>query len=276
MNETNWEPDHRLTQVLGKLLSPGDAHSMIEVGCGLGSLSLWFASRLARGGKVRAFDSDPSVLEVASRVAKTEGLDNVSFEPANVYNLPVPDQSADLVICKNLLSVLAKIKPALQEMLRVLQVGGSLVAIEPGAAQCFYDPDDPRFAELSSKLNRAFHAGWRRKGANQQIGMQIPSLFFRSGLEEIAVEAVTQIHVLCDHRRSSEDVIQQLETEASRIPKETVTMLLKGGISRKNLKQQRTRARQRLSDFASHLSSIRKSGYTRLMSPLVITVGKKL
>lgn len=276
MNAASWEPDRRLTQVLTTLLSPGDVHSMIEVGCGLGSLSLWFASRLAQGGQVRAFDSDPSVLEAAGHTARAEGLANVSFELANVYNLPAPDQSADLVICKNLLSVLAKIEPALQEMLRVLQVGGSLVAIEPGAVQSFYDPDDRRFAELSLKLNGAFHAGWRRQGANQQIGKQVPSLFLRSGLEEIAVEAVTQVHVLCDHRRSVEDVIQQLKTEASRIPKKTVTMLLKGGISRKQLKQQRTRARQRLADFASRPSRIRKSGYTRLMSPLVITVGKKI
>src|ERR1043165_8002187 len=68
--------------------------SLLDVGCGPGSISVDLARR---GGGVAAFDSSGDALEEGRRLAAAEGVGNVTFEVADVYDMPYADDSFDVV-----------------------------------------------------------------------------------------------------------------------------------------------------------------------------------
>ena len=211
----------------------------------------------------------------AAGEGRAAGLSNLTFEVGDVYDLPLPDGYADVVICSSLLCSLREVDRAVKEMCRVVSGGGQLAVAEPAGGQLFHDPDDKRFAYLSEKLNDAFRRGWKAKGADQSVGLKIPGIFLQNGLEEIAAEVVCQVHLLCDHRRDFQEIVDQFSTEASQLPEPAVAMLAKGGMSKQELKEHNSRAHRRFSHFLSHPPEVRRSGYIRVMSPLLVFVGRR-
>lgn len=276
MNDRAGEPDRRLTDTLESLIDLSRIQTLLEIGCGSGSLALWFAEKLKGRGRVVGLDTNPSVLRKAAESALARGLSNASFEVGDIYHLPQPDNHVDVAICRTLLCILRDVEGAVRQMCRVVKPGGYMVAVEPASPQLFYDPDDQRFAELSARLNRAFQRGWELKGADQNIGLKVPGIFLKLGLKEIVAEGVNQVYLLCDRRRSFRDILEQLATEASlsQLPEDTIKLLIKGGISRIELKEHSRKAQERLSRFASNPSAVSDSGYIRLLS-LIVTVGRK-
>ena len=149
------------------------------------------------------------------------------------------------------------------------------MAIEPASPQAFYDPDDTRFTYLSERLHGAFQRGWRRQGADPTIGLKVPHLFLSHGFRDVAAEAVSAIHLLSDHRRDFEEAMDQLETEAFDLPEATKALLAKGGLAKKELQELHRRARVRVERVRSAPSSASRSAYVRLMSTLIVTVGRR-
>jgi hypothetical protein len=72
------------------------------VGCGPGSISTGFA-RILHQGSVTGVDASEDVLERATELARSMNLSNVTFRPADAYNLPFEDQAFDVVHCHALL-----------------------------------------------------------------------------------------------------------------------------------------------------------------------------
>lgn len=263
-----------LTDVLGSLLIVEAGATVVEVGCGAGGLAIWFAERNA-DGRVIGLDANAAMLSRGVRQATGAALKNLSFAVGDAYRLPLQDERADIVICKSLLCVLRDVDRAVVEMRRALKPGGLLIAVEPCSSQLFYDPEDPRFAELSHKLNFAFHEGWRRRGVDQRVGLRVPGFFLRHGLEQVVVELVNRVHLVADFKRSPEDVAEQLETESYQLPESTVLIVLDGGMSRRELQEHNRLARERLLRFRVDPGAARQSGYIRLNPALIVTIGRK-
>lgn len=99
---------------------------MLEIGCGTGNLAI-LARRLYPAAEVIGTDPDLKALARARRKAARAGL-QVAFEPAYADALPFPDASFDRVLSALMLHHLPRgVKlPALREIQRVLQPGGSL------------------------------------------------------------------------------------------------------------------------------------------------------
>src|SRR5215831_18724685 len=75
---------------------------VLDVGCGLGDLSLLAARLVGRHGSVTAIDLDPTALSVAEERAREQGLENVSFLHAQVDQY-VPERPFDAVIGRHIL-----------------------------------------------------------------------------------------------------------------------------------------------------------------------------
>jgi ubiquinone/menaquinone biosynthesis C-methylase UbiE len=101
--------------------------SLLDCGCGVGSITLDLAEIVAPG-QVIGLDTDSEQLEIARSQAQKRGLTNVNFEIANVYELPFADASFDAVLAHTLLIHLNDPLKALKEMRRILKPGG-IVAI---------------------------------------------------------------------------------------------------------------------------------------------------
>jgi ubiquinone/menaquinone biosynthesis C-methylase UbiE len=113
---------------------------VLDVGCGLGKMTIGVAKHL-KTGKVIGIDiwnkteipgNSP---ERAYANAKIEGVsDRVEFRTGNVLSIPFPDNSFDVAtsssVINNLHSDLGKLK-ALGEIFRVLRPGGRFLMLEP-------------------------------------------------------------------------------------------------------------------------------------------------
>ena len=97
-------------------LPAGDA---LDAACGTGR----HAARLAaRGHRVIGVDSSPEML------AKAHGnVPGAEFRRGDLHDLPLPDDSVDLVVCALALAHLPGLGPAFGEFARVLRPGGHLV-----------------------------------------------------------------------------------------------------------------------------------------------------
>ena len=105
--------------VLRPLLDALPVGDAIDAACGTGRHAAYLA---ARGHRVLGFDVSPGMLDVAR--AK---LPDVSFATADVADLPVADDSTDLVVVALALSHVEDLGPVFAEAARVLRRGGHLV-----------------------------------------------------------------------------------------------------------------------------------------------------
>lgn len=83
-----------------------------EVGCGEGSLSSLFARK---GYQVRGSDASPEVIDIAKEEAARSGL-HIPFKVASVYDLQPVEDSAELVLCCEVLEHLDDPQTALSHL----------------------------------------------------------------------------------------------------------------------------------------------------------------
>lgn len=102
-------------------LRPGMA--LLDCGCGVGSITLDLAERVAPGPVV-GVDLDAGQLATARAEAARRGLTNARFVAASVHALPFPDESFDAALAHTLLLHLPDPLAALRALRRVLRPGG--------------------------------------------------------------------------------------------------------------------------------------------------------
>lgn len=99
---------------------------LLDLGCGFGALSAFFA---ARGATVMGVDLKQDSLEVGRKVAAEHGLD-VQFQPGRMQKLDLADETFDVVVVNNSLPYIVPRDDrhaALSESLRVLRPGGHVL-----------------------------------------------------------------------------------------------------------------------------------------------------
>jgi ubiquinone/menaquinone biosynthesis C-methylase UbiE len=107
-------------------LKPG--MRVLDVACGVGTVTCWIAEQVGASGAVVAADISPDQLAVARATwAACDGLQPVEFIEASAYDMGLPAESFDLVYTRLLLCHLNQPKHAIAEFYRVLKPGGVFV-----------------------------------------------------------------------------------------------------------------------------------------------------
>src|SRR5580704_1703979 len=165
-------------------LRPG--MSLLDVGCGPGTIACDLADRLAPGVVVGIDASEPVIAE-ARALAATSGRLSVSFEVGNLFDLPFEDASMDVVHAHQVLQHVGEPVAALVEMGRVCRPGG-IVAVRDGdyPAMCFF-PGEP---ELGRALD-AYGALTRVNGANWDAGRRLLHWARQVGFTSVVASAST-------------------------------------------------------------------------------------
>jgi SAM-dependent methyltransferase len=101
--------------------------SLLDVGCGPGTITADLAIRLAPG-TVTAVDQSAGVLDVAAAEVRRRGLSNVTFASADTHALDFPDGAFDVVHAHQVLQHVPDPVQALREMRRVCAPGGIVAA----------------------------------------------------------------------------------------------------------------------------------------------------
>lgn len=128
--------DHRFQALRNALLD--DMHlypdaAVLEVGCGPGMLLEGIYDRVGPEGKIAGIDLNPHFVNVANRRVKMLEYGNAAFVTGDCHTLPFEDGTFDAVVAEKLLMHVSPISRVIEEMKRVLSVGGRLVLAD-------YDP----------------------------------------------------------------------------------------------------------------------------------------
>jgi len=125
-------------------LHPGEV--VLDLGSGAGADVLISARRVAPGGRAIGLDMTDEMLELARRNAAAAGVDNVEFLKGYLEDIPLPDDSVDVVISNCVINLAADKDLVLAEAARVLRAGGRLAFSDVIADE---DMDEATKADMS-------------------------------------------------------------------------------------------------------------------------------
>src|SRR5262245_60940217 len=110
--------------------------SVLDVGCGTGTLAIAAKQRVGPSGSVHGIDASPEMIARASAKARKAGLDIV-FKSESIEALSPPDAQFDVVLSTLMLHHLSRKlrEQGVREMHRVLKPGGRLLVIDFGGLE---------------------------------------------------------------------------------------------------------------------------------------------
>ncbi|MBI5166645.1 MAG: arsenite methyltransferase [candidate division NC10 bacterium] len=108
------------------LASLKEGEVVLDLGSGAGFDCFLAAIKVGSNGKVIGVDMTPEMIEKARDNAKKNGVKNVEFRLGEIENLPVADNSVDVVISNCVINLSADKPKVFQEVYRVLKPGGRI------------------------------------------------------------------------------------------------------------------------------------------------------
>jgi arsenite methyltransferase len=98
--------------------------TVLDLGSGGGIDVLLSARRVGPTGKAYGLDMTDDMLALARQNQKQSGIENVEFLKGEIENIPLPDNSVDVIISNCVINLSADKDRALREAFRVLKPGG--------------------------------------------------------------------------------------------------------------------------------------------------------
>ncbi len=103
-------------------LKPGE--TVLDLGSGGGIDVLLSARRVGPTGKAYGLDMTDEMLALANENRRKSGIENVEFLKGEIENIPLPDNSVDVIVSNCVINLSADKDKVLREAFRVLKPGG--------------------------------------------------------------------------------------------------------------------------------------------------------
>lgn len=119
----------RVTTIELANIKQGD--SVLEVGCGTGTLTLEVKRKAGPSGNVYGIDIIPGMIELSRQKAAKAEVD-ITFELGSIDNIPFPDNKFDAVMCSFMIFHMSDAvrHKGIDEIYRVLKPNGRLLVID--------------------------------------------------------------------------------------------------------------------------------------------------
>jgi arsenite methyltransferase len=155
---------------------------VLDLGSGAGADVLVSARRVGPTGKAIGIDMTDEMLELARRNAKEAGADNVEFVKGYLEELPLPDDTVDVVISNCVINLSGDKPKVLAEAARVLKPGGRFAVSDVIA-----DPD-------MDDTTRADMAAWTGCIAGALTEQEFRDALAAAGLSDPTFDATHRVH----------------------------------------------------------------------------------
>ena len=156
--------------------------TVLEAGCGVGAQTVTLAANSPQA-RITSIDiSQDSVDQARRRIAESD-LTHVTFQQADIFDLPFAPASFDHVFVCFVLEHLAQPIEALRILKALIAPGGTLTVIEGDHGSAYFHPD-------SVHARRAIACQvdlQRQSGGNANIGRALFPLLTAAGLSDIHV-----------------------------------------------------------------------------------------
>ncbi|RUL92086.1 MULTISPECIES: class I SAM-dependent methyltransferase [Micromonospora] len=165
-------------------LAPGS--SVLDVGCGPGTITVDLAARVAPG-RVTAVEITDDALQLARTEADARGQGNIDFAVADVHALDLSDGTFDVVHAHQVLQHVADPIQALREMRRVCRPGGIVAARDSDYAAFTWFPRVPALDDWLALYQQAARAN----GGEPDAGRRLLSWARAAGFTDVRATAST-------------------------------------------------------------------------------------
>jgi SAM-dependent methyltransferase len=161
---------------------------VLDLGCGVGDVSLLAARMVGAQGSVLGVDRAVSSVQTATRRAASLRVANASFETAELTTFE-PQQSFDAIVGRLVLLYLPDPAAILRRLSPALRRGGVVAFQEYDMSQVSQVPAGDLFLRVKEWLLAAFAAG----GAELDMGTRLYATFLRAGLPPPSMTAATPV-----------------------------------------------------------------------------------
>lgn len=161
-------------------LRPG--HTILDVGCGPGTITADLARLVAPDGEVLGIDSSPEAVEAAWAGSAIPGA---RYAVQDVLAMDLPDASFDVVHAHQVLQHLQDPVAALREMRRVTRAGGLVAARDADYAAMVWHPSVDGLAGWLTLYRSLAQA----QGAEPDAGRRLLSWARAAGFDEVVPSA---------------------------------------------------------------------------------------
>ncbi|MGH9359850.1 MAG: arsenite methyltransferase [Terriglobia bacterium] len=167
-------------------LNPGE--TVLDLGSGGGIDVLLSAKRVGPQGMAYGLDMTDEMLALARENQQKAGVKNVTFLKGEIENIPLPDNSVDVIISNCVINLSADKDRVLREAFRVLKPGGRLAVSD--VVVC---------GEVPAAIRRSIEL-WAGCVAGALEEQEYRAKLASAGFEEIAIEP-TRIYRIEDARQ---------------------------------------------------------------------------
>ena len=159
-----------------------EGETVLDLGSGAGADVLISARRVGATGKAIGLDMTDEMLELAQANAAEAGVDNVEFLKGYIEDIPLPENSVDVVISNCVINLAADKRKVLAETARVLRPGGRFAVSDVIA-----DPD-------MDEATRADMQQWTGCIAGALTRDEFERALADAGLTDIEIRETHRVH----------------------------------------------------------------------------------
>jgi arsenite methyltransferase len=188
-----------------------EGETVLDLGSGGGIDVLLSARRVGPAGKAYGLDMTDEMLALANANKEKAGVTNVEFLKGEIENIPLPDNSVDVIISNCVINLSADKPKVLREAFRVLKPGGR-----------FAVSDVVRRGEIPEAIARNVELWIGCVAGALEVG-EYERLLREAGFENVGIEP-TRVYRLDDARA----FLTEAGIDVASLPKEVDGAFLSG------------------------------------------------
>ncbi len=158
-----------------------EGETVLDLGSGAGLDVILSAKRVGPTGRAYGLDFLDEMLEIANQNAADAGIANVEFLAGTIEEVPLPDNSVDVVISNCVINLVPDKAPVFAEMARVLRPGGRVAV------------SDVVLADDAPKPDQTDLKAWAECGVGGLRRETYTAMLTSAGFEAVAIDFTHEV-----------------------------------------------------------------------------------